>query len=330
MKKICTLLLFMLLFQLCRGQNKGKEYFSIIDSADSLYQQKEFRLSALKYSDAFIFMNGKGNPIHRYNAACSWALSGIPDSAFLQLEKVATASDLLDDMRFVNDKDINSLHKDPRWKILVNKISKRQSGTQVNQGLMMILDSVYDADQTSRQKTSMIKDQYESGSIQLEEHLKRISAIDSLNLIKVKQVLEEYGWSGAEIVGEKGNKTLFLVIQHADLKTQETYLPMMREAVKSGNAKNSDLALLEDRVALGQGRKQIYGSQIGSDIKSKAAYVLPLEDPDNVDARRAAMGLEPLGEYLKFWGLSWDPVQYKTELSRLENLKRQTQIAPQR
>lgn len=31
--------------------------------------------------------------------------------------------------------------------------------------------------------------------------------------------------------GGKGNSTLFLVIQRADQKTQEQYLPMMREAV---------------------------------------------------------------------------------------------------
>ncbi len=45
---------------------------------------------------------------------------------------------------------------------------------------------------------------------------------DSLNLQKISQILDKYGWVGAEKVGEKANQTLFLVIQHADLKTQKS------------------------------------------------------------------------------------------------------------
>ena len=40
---------------------------------------------------------------------------------------------------------------------------------------------------------------------------------------------------------------------------------MMRKAVKEGLARATSLALLEDRVALGKGELQIYGSQIGTD-----------------------------------------------------------------
>lgn len=61
-------------------------------------------------------------------------------------------------------------------------------------------------------------------------------------------------WS--EVVGNKGSTTLFLVIQHADLGTQVKYLPMVREAVKQHKAQASNLALLEDRVALGQGKNK--------------------------------------------------------------------------
>jgi len=114
-------------------------------------------------------------------------------------------------------------------------------------------------------------------------------------------LLDQYGWLGADVIGAQGNATLFLVIQHADQATQEKYLPMMREAVKNGKGQGSSLALLEDRVALRQGKKQIYGSQIGRDMGSKLYYVQPLEDPDNVDKRRAQVGLQPLAEYISQW-----------------------------
>lgn len=134
----------------------------------------------------------------------------------------------------------------------------------------------------------------------------------------MKAILDKYGWLGANEVGNQGNTTLFLVIQHSDKVTQEKYLPMMREAVKNGKAKGSSLALLENRVALRQGRRQIYGSQIGRNSETKAYYVYPLEDPDNVDKRRSEVGLEPLAEYVNQWQIKWDVEQYKKELLQLE------------
>lgn len=76
------------------------------------------------------------------------------------------------------------------------------------------------------------------------------------------------------------------------------------------------LALLEDRVALGEKRLQTYESQIGEDSTGKA-YVLPLADPDHVDTRRAGMGLGPLRLYVKRWGIVWNPVEYKKQLPSL-------------
>jgi hypothetical protein len=128
---------------------------------------------------------------------------------------------------------------------------------------------------------------------------------DSLNLPKVMDILDKHGWVGPAVVGQQGNITLFLVIQHADLKTQLKYLPMLREAVRKGDAQPSHLAMLEDRVALRQGKKQIYGSQVARDNTTGKYYVENLADPKNVDKRRAAVGLPPLAEYLKHWGIEW-------------------------
>ena len=144
---------------------------------------------------------------------------------------------------------------------------------------------------------------------------------DAENLVKVEGILETRGCVGAELVGERANSALFLVIQHAQLETQQKYLPMMREAVKNKKARGSSLALLEDRVALGEGRKQIYGSQIGINPATGEYYVQPLEDPDRVDERRKAMGMPPLAEYVKHWKITWDAEAYKAQLPQLEALR---------
>jgi hypothetical protein len=99
-------------------------------------------------------------------------------------------------------------------------------------------------------------------------------------------------------------------------------LPMMREAVKNRKAEGSSLALLEDRVALGQGKLQIYGSQIGRDPDTQLYYVSPLLDPDNVDKRRAEVGLGPLSEYVTHWQIKWNVEQYKKDLPALEEKRK--------
>ncbi len=44
------------------------------------------------------------------------------------------------------------------------------------------------------------------------------------------------------------------------------------------------------------------------------------EDQDNVDKRRKSVGLEPLGEYLKQWNITWNAEEYKKELPGLEKI----------
>ena len=51
-------------------------------------------------------------------------------------------------------------------------------------------------------------------------------------------------------------------------------------------------------------------------------YVSPMIDPDNVDQRRAEVGLQPLADYVRRWNIIWDVEQYKNDLPRLENLEK--------
>jgi hypothetical protein len=74
--------------------------------------------------------------------------------------------------------------------------------------------------------------------------------------------------------------------------------------------------LLEDRVALGEGRPQTYGSQLRTDGNGPL-YVPAIADPDHVDERRAAVGLPPMADYVKHWNLTWDLEAYKKELPQL-------------
>jgi hypothetical protein len=174
------------------------------------------------------------------------------------------------------------------------------------------LERILETDQMHRMRMDDVQKAHGHNSSQVQELMQTMRKQDSLNLIKVKSILDKHGWLGADMIGKQANLALFLVIQHSNQRTQEKYLPMMREAVKKGDAEASALAYLEDRIALGQGKKQLYGSQFGTDANGKM-YVLPLEDPDNVDKRRQSVGLPPMAEHVKLFGATWNLEEYKKQ-----------------
>ena len=145
---------------------------------------------------------------------------------------------------------------------------------------------------------------------------------DKQNLVMVEAVLSKYGWLGPQKVGFNGSEALFLVIQHADLLTQQKYLPMIRTAEKNGETLSSNLAILEDRIAMREGRKQIYGSQGFTDKVTGKKYIFPMIDPDKLDERRKAMGMPPMAVYEQ----SWDLTAYKKELPEIERIVKQQNI----
>ncbi|MFM9438384.1 hypothetical protein ACFDR9_005490 [Janthinobacterium sp. CG_23.3] len=123
--------------------------------------------------------------------------------------------------------------------------------------------------------------------------------IDLANLRRLAEIVEQYGWPGVRFAGIKGSQSAFLVLQHADLENQQKYLPLFRDAVSKNDAPASELAMLEDRVRVGAGQPQIYGTQV------QDGQPVPIEDEANVDRKRAAVGLMPLEDYMKKLGIRY-------------------------
>lgn len=179
--------------------------------------------------------------------------------------------------------------------------------------------ALLEADQAGRQRLEAVERTHGRDSAEMQQLWAEIDATDAANVVKLEALLARHGWLGPQEVGARASSAYFYVIQHADLAVQRKYLPLMRAAVETGRAAGSTLALLEDRVALREGRPQTYGSQIGYDEATETYYVLPLLDPDHVDERRAAVGLPPLADYVKQWKIVWDLAAYKRALPTLRN-----------
>jgi hypothetical protein len=132
--------------------------------------------------------------------------------------------------------------------------------------------------------------------------------IDNRNMARLEEIIKHKGWPGKSLVGGEASKAAFLILQHSDLAHQERYLPLLKEAAKKGEARPADVAMLEDRVLVRKGKKQIYGTQVHSGPDTGGKMVLdPIQDEAQVDERRASVGLMPLKEYLKHFGMEYHP-----------------------
>lgn len=189
-----------------------------------------------------------------------------------------------------------------------------------------LLDSIYVEDQKYRNEIGKVREEFGRDSREWAILTADIRITDKSNLEVVEKILDEHGWLGADEIGATANTTLFLVIQHSNLKTQEKYLSMMEKAVKDGKARGTSMALLVDRVNLGKGELQIYGSQLGPDPDTGEPYVLPVIEPEKINERRASVGLQPIEEYITRWNIEWDIESYKKELPRRIQIMKETKI----
>lgn len=115
---------------------------------------------------------------------------------------------------------------------------------------------------------------------------------------RLAEIIAEHGWPSYSLVGEEAEDAAWAIAQHSDLdpEFQQLALRYLRAAVEAGDASPGNLAYLTDRIAVGAGQPQEYGTQIGCG-EDGPAPATPIRDEATVDARRADAGLPPLADY---------------------------------
>ena len=143
----------------------------------------------------------------------------------------------------------------------------------------------------------VLQDLIDSGELGTTEYHPRMKAIHEKNNARIKEIISIYGWPGFSAVGIEGSKSAWLIVQHAvlDTKFMDKCLPLLKEAINQGEAEGWCFAYLQDRVLTMSDKPQIYGTQHDID-KNGNAYPLPIEKPEQVEALRKEVGLEPLIE----------------------------------
>lgn len=117
------------------------------------------------------------------------------------------------------------------------------------------------------------------------------------NAALLERAFDALGWPGRKLLGDEGAAAAFLILQHAIAApdTQRRGLALMLDAIPAGEANTLDAAYLSDRIAVFEGRAQIFGTQFDWDAAGQLSPA-PISDEANLDDRRASVGLPPMSD----------------------------------
>lgn len=117
----------------------------------------------------------------------------------------------------------------------------------------------------------------------------------------LRGILEREGYPGLQEVGAGACEHFWNLLQAADgdPALQRRALALLKEQVARQNAPGRHLAWLQDRVLINSGQPQRYGTQIRLNADSSSFEPRPVEDPTQLDTRRATLGLGPIAGYIE-------------------------------
>lgn len=124
--------------------------------------------------------------------------------------------------------------------------------------------------------------------------------VHSDNAGLLDQVFDDIGWPGRDKVGDDGAAAAIVIIQHAVSSPMmlRRAIRLMLPEIPKGNASAMDAAYLSDRIAVYEGRPQLYGTQFDWDDKGQLSPAT-MDNPKEVDERRKKLGLPNMAETTK-------------------------------
>ena len=200
--------------------------------------------------------------------------------------------------------------------------TKKSIFDEQQENLIALIDEIWQTEQEPIRLRDSLISKYGVDSDLVKKQELIIDKNHTINEKKVINILKKYGWPTKEMVGERGNWTICNVIQHSDNKIRIQYLPMMRQAVIDKLLEPRFLARAEDRIATERGDLQIYGGQMKYYPETKSFNLWPVFDPENIDRRRTAIGLDSIAIFLKNrFNFEWNLEEQKKRTKAFELAK---------
>lgn len=118
------------------------------------------------------------------------------------------------------------------------------------------------------------------------------------------------GMPTLQIVTQQQMSSFWLTIQKASYQYRKAFLPNLVQAVERGDIEEKNIAMIKDKIAMDEGRPQIYGTQIFKNNETDEWVLYPVEEPEYVDRRRKDIGFGPLKEYLAEYNIPFEVEQF--------------------
>ena len=271
-------------------------YGEYIHAADSCFMKGDYAGASRQFELAFA-TSEKPYGYHLYNAACAAALAGHSDLAFARLQaRLNYEPDWYVDEPEA-DNDLASLHSDPRWRAYADTVAARRHRIEANydKPLRARLQAIAQSDQSIRYEFLNAYCAPERDQTLIDSLTREMQRIDSINQAAICDILDTQGFAGSDKVGN-ACAVFWLVIQHSPVELQKKYFSLFEEASLRGDISRENIAMMDDRIAMHEGRPQKYGSQIVDGV------LYQLLDPDSVDRWRQEVGMQPLADYLRQMG----------------------------
>lgn len=111
---------------------------------------------------------------------------------------------------------------------------------------------------------------------------------DTLSFNKLEFIFLHYGYPSKDRTHESAIIP-FYILSYAPAYIREKHLPILKQAADKKDLEWKSLAFFIDKIKVAKGEKQIYGTQYY--FKKREQVFYPIDDPENLEKRRAAVGL---------------------------------------
>ena len=291
MKHLKKIFIFALIANVCFAQtSKGGEF------------RKEGELEAAIEAYKTDYYKTPTNWRNTYDLACAYALTFQKDSAYHYLE-IALKDD--NSLWALADSDLFALTDDIRWSAIEdNQIKRFQKDN----------NKLKQPEYTKKLLSLIIKDQaldyyidqakgYFMKNAKAPQWYYPLGAykqqIANDNYKTMQELIKKYGWPKYATVGKIAADAPLLVINHHESDSVRIkYLPQIKQSCLEKEGSCMEYAKIQDRILVNSDKLQIYGMQFRYNAERKLEP-FPIIDPEYVDQRRTAIGLEPLKDYLK-------------------------------
>lgn len=136
-----------------------------------------------------------------------------------------------------------------------------------------------------------------AGGMRDERAERRLRELTDAGIAWLATIVAEHGWPGHALVGAEAAAAASRLVQHAreHLDFRRRCLELMREAAGRRDLPWREVAYLTDELRVDEGCPQVYGTKFEPVAGRLEPW--PVEEPERVDQRRAAYGMEPLADH---------------------------------